>query len=198
MEDHRSWLNWRVFLLVLIPAFVHCSLASSHGVMKQQYCPYFGNRAPIPQSNLRNCTWYKENSCCYDDEISFAFGQLSPIPAADDKCITHLNYLYCYICAPDQNTFFFKSTLTVCEEFCDKLYQACGNARLKGEKLKEKYGSGKDFCESRRFKVAKMTSEGCFNYDPSSHNVNSGSERTSSCACITFSGGLFAYFILTI
>ena len=195
MEGRLFWLKWQVFFLISIPVFVHRSLASGHGVVKQQYCPYFGNRAPKPQSNLRNCTWYKDNSCCYDEEIAFAFGQLSSIPNAEAKCVTQLNYLYCYICAPDQNTFFFQSTLTVCEEFCDKLYQACGDARLKGEKMKEKYGSGKEFCERRRFKVAKMASKGCFNYDPSSDNVNSAGERTSWCGCLTFFGGLFALII---
>ena len=191
MKAHNL-ISWKM-LLLLIFSCIHCMLSSrsSHIETKQEYCPYFGNRAPKPQYDLRNCTWYKENSCCYNEEIAYAFSQLSPIPVADEKCTQHLNYLYCYICAPNQNTFLSKSTLTVCVSFCNRLYQACGSAFLKGERVKEKYQSGKEFCESRRFEVANDSSGGCFIFDPSNHNKISGAE-TSRRSCITFSAGLFA------
>ena len=40
------------------------------------YCSFFNNRAPSPQINLKNCTWYKENSCCLQAEIESTFSKV--------------------------------------------------------------------------------------------------------------------------
>ena len=40
------------------------------------YCSFFNNRAPSPQVNLKNCTWYKENSCCLQSEIESTFSRV--------------------------------------------------------------------------------------------------------------------------
>lgn len=40
------------------------------------YCSFFNNRAPSPQVNLKNCTWYKENSCCLQSEIESTFSKV--------------------------------------------------------------------------------------------------------------------------
>ena len=40
------------------------------------YCSFFNNRAPSPQINLKNCTWYKENSCCLQSEITSTFSKV--------------------------------------------------------------------------------------------------------------------------
>ena len=40
------------------------------------YCSFFNNRAPSPQINLKNCTWYKENSCCLQSEIESTFSKV--------------------------------------------------------------------------------------------------------------------------
>ena len=40
------------------------------------YCSFFNNRAPSPQINLKNCTWYKENSCCLQREIESTFSKV--------------------------------------------------------------------------------------------------------------------------
>ena len=143
-----------------------------------QYCPYFKNRGPSRQENLRNCSWYKENSCCHDEEIEFAFRQLSPLEGANGQCAQYMNYLYCYICAPNQNTFFKDFTLTVCEEFCDHIYNACQNAILKGRKLEHVYKSGQEFCKARRFKTDKEAHGKCFTYK-GKPNTKSASQQLS-------------------
>ncbi|KXJ28614.1 hypothetical protein AC249_AIPGENE17462 [Exaiptasia diaphana] len=131
------------------------SLASNS---MKNYCPYFKNRGPSKQ-DLTNCTWFKENSCCMNSELGHVFSSLKPIPSASKECIHYLNYLYCYICAPDQNTFFKRSTLYVCEEFCDRIYDSCGKAVLKGIEIQELYENGTEFCTARQFKTAKRAED---------------------------------------
>lgn len=46
------------------------------------YCSFFNNRAPSPQINLKNCTWYKENSCCLQSEIESTFSKVSDFRAS--------------------------------------------------------------------------------------------------------------------
>ncbi len=50
----------------------------------------------------------------------------------------------------------------MCLEFCDKLYDACRSATLKGSIIGKLYPDGSAFCESRRFQVA---AEHCFIFD---------------------------------
>lgn len=45
-------------------------------VQPLNYCSFFNNRAPSPQVNLKNCTWYKENSCCLQAEIESTFSKV--------------------------------------------------------------------------------------------------------------------------
>lgn len=45
-------------------------------VQPLNYCSFFNNRAPSPQANLKNCTWYKENSCCLQAEIESTFSKV--------------------------------------------------------------------------------------------------------------------------
>ena len=165
-----------------------------HSMSKEplQYCPYFNNRGPSRQDNLRNCSWYKDNSCCYDEEIDFAFRQLTPLSGASQDCSRYLNYLYCYICAPNQNTFFKEFTLTVCEEFCDLVYGACEGAQLKGRKIGNIYKNGKEFCRGRRFETDVQANGKCFTHE--SKKVNSSSQRivvTSACFVV----GLFTLYL---
>lgn len=157
-----------------------------------QYCPYFKNRGPSKQDNLRNCSWYSENSCCHDEEIDSAFRQLTPLVSASGDCNQHLNYLYCYICAPNQNTFFKDFTLTVCEEFCDRVYSACKNALLKGRKIRNVYKNGKEFCKGRRFETDKEANGRCFTF-VEKPGVKSIAERTAVNS-LSIMLGLFTIF----
>lgn len=157
----------------------------------RQYCPYFKNRGPSKQGHLKNCSWYKENSCCHDEEIDFAFRQLTPLVGASENCSQYLNYLYCYICAPNQNTFFKDFTLTVCEEFCDRVYGVCKNALLKGRKIRHAYRNGKEFCKGRRFETDKEANGRCFTFE--SKSVESISRRTAV-SSLSVMLGLFTIF----
>lgn len=170
----------KVFLLYLTTTTTNgdytYSLASDS---IKNYCPYFKNRGPSKQDDLKNCTWFKENSCCVNSEVEYVFRTLTPIPGASQDCIGYLNYLYCYICAPDQNTFFKRSTLYVCEEFCDQIYDSCRKAVLKGFQIQDLYANGTEFCEARLFKTKRKVEGGCYDYDPASRvALGSGSKVT--------------------
>ena len=130
-----------------------------------QYCSFFANRAPKIQLGLRNCTWFKENSCCAQKEIDAIFGKVKPLRGASPACQRYTNYLMCYICAPNQNTFYMLERLTVCEEFCDAWFQACQTAILKGSIIKQLYSNGSEFCSSRRFRTDSLYNKKCFFFD---------------------------------
>jgi len=49
------------------------------------YCSFFNNRAPSPQVNLKNCTWYKENSCCLQSEIESTFSKVKPLIGSSES-----------------------------------------------------------------------------------------------------------------
>ncbi|XP_078610757.1 uncharacterized protein LOC144881496 [Branchiostoma floridae x Branchiostoma japonicum] len=66
------------------------------------YCPFFDNRAPSAQPNLRNCSWYQSRSCCQQREIDIIFLATYPLSAASDECLKQLSFLYCYVCDPAQ------------------------------------------------------------------------------------------------
>lgn len=131
----------------------------------ENYCPYFKNRAPAPQPSLKNCTWYNENACCLQTELDLIFPQVLPLLGASDKCSRYTNFLMCYVCAPDQNLFYNDERLTVCEAFCDKWFAACGEAKLKGMKIKGLFKSGREFCQARKFSVGDTSGLNCFSYD---------------------------------
>lgn len=131
----------------------------------ENYCPYFKNRAPAPQPSLKNCTWYNENACCLQTELDLIFPEVLPLLGASDKCSRYTNFLMCYVCAPDQNLFYNDERLTVCEAFCDKWFAACGEAKLKGMKIKGLFKSGREFCQARKFSVGDTSGLNCFSYD---------------------------------
>ena len=131
-------------------------------VRELQFCSFFNNRAPTPQPGLKNCTWFKENSCCLQQEIEATFGRMKPLKGASLDCQKYVNYLMCYICAPSQNVFYSRERLTVCESFCDSWYDACSSAILKGSVIRDLYNDGREFCDSRSFEVSNT---GCFDFD---------------------------------
>lgn len=52
------------------------SIKSNQSIVSLNYCSFFNNRAPSPQINLKNCTWYNENSCCLQSEIESTFSKV--------------------------------------------------------------------------------------------------------------------------
>ena len=126
------------------------------------YCSFFNNRAPSPQVNLKNCTWYKENSCCLQSEIESTFSKVKSLIGSSELCQQYLNNLMCYICAPNQFRFYGKERLTVCVQFCNQMYDACAEAILKGYRINEIYSNGSEFCLSRRYNVEYKQKDNCF------------------------------------
>ena len=158
-------LNQRCTVMILYSLMWFCiHNAEANNSVVIQYCPYFQNRAPQPQPSLENCTWYKENACCLNEELSIVFSNLLPMVGANGECLKVLNYLYCYICSPDQNTFFGRDMLTVCEESCNLVYSKCKDALLKGVHLGELYTNGTDFCAARKFLTGKAKVGECFDF----------------------------------
>lgn len=149
-----------------------------------QFCSFFNNRAPSPQPYLRNCTWFKENSCCKQEEIDATFGTVKPLPGSSPDCQRYTNYLMCYICAPHQNVFYGEEKLTVCEEFCNAWYAACSSAILKGSVIGELYTNGKEFCLKRNFLCESVVNNRCFIFDPKLDRT-SGELRINSVWWIT-------------
>lgn len=95
-------------------------------------------------------------------EIKATFGKMKPLQGASVACQKYINYLMCYICSPDQFLFYKNERLTVCQGFCDKLYDACNSAILKGSVIRHLYANGREFCRSRRFQVNTVN---CFTFD---------------------------------
>ncbi|XP_065176817.1 voltage-dependent calcium channel subunit alpha-2/delta-1-like [Sycon ciliatum] len=136
-----------------------------------QFCSFFGNKSPSPQPGLRNCTWYKESSCCVNEEINSLFSQVR-IPAnSNGNCSNYITYLMCYVCDPRQSNFYAQERLTVCEDFCNDLLSACQDARLQGVRLGTRYGTnGSAYCADRRFQVSSRT-ESCFTLEESKRTL---------------------------
>jgi len=162
-----------------------------------QYCSFFNNRAPNAQPGLKNCTWFRPNSCCQQQEIEATFGRVKPLKGASMQCQLYTNYLMCYICAPGQNAFYQNEQLTVCESFCNKLYDACKTATMKGDMISDLYHNGEEFCRRRRFKVdASNTS--CFTFDQRMDTTNDSGRRQASSSWAVIIVSLIGYFFLPI
>ena len=151
-----------LILCALLSACIHNGESSDKVV--RQYCPYFQNRAPNPQPSLDNCTWYKDNACCLNEELAIVFSNLLPMAGANSKCVEVLNHLYCYVCSPDQSNFFNMGRLTVCEGSCNLVYSACSDALLKGVRLRKLYTNGTEFCATRKFFTAKAKTGQCYDF----------------------------------
>ena len=132
-----------------------------------QFCTFFNNRAPEVQPDLKNCTWFRDNSCCRQIEIDVTFRKMKSLPGASEQCLRSINYLMCYICSPDQHRFYLQQGLTVCEEFCDNILEHCSTAMLKGRKIGDLYSTGREFCISRRLYVERLDTGRCFNFNKS-------------------------------
>ena len=165
------WTNKMIVAIVTKETYVSliCILFCVHNGessqnLQPQYCPYFQNRAPSPQPSLDNCTWYKEKACCLNEELAIIFSNLLPMAGADAKCLKALNHLYCYVCSPEQSSFFTRDMLTVCEESCDVVHAMCANALLKGVPWRDLYSNGTEFCTARKFYVEKSATGRCFDF----------------------------------
>ena len=154
---------------------------------QKQFCTFFDNRAPKAQSNLKNCTWYKGNSCCRQVEIDASFSQMQPLIGASELCQRYTNYLMCYICDPYQYTFYIWRRLTVCEEFCNAFLDSCKDAILKGSKIRDIYSTGTEFCESRRYTVKARESGQCFYFESSFEEtlMKSQNQQSNSATTVT-------------
>ncbi|KAK6169177.1 hypothetical protein SNE40_020276 [Patella caerulea] len=157
--------SFALSLFIAILTFGLCCSLSPVKNNELQYCSFFDNRAPEAEPNLKNCTWFKDNSCCRQAEISATFGRVKPLRGASPSCQRYTNYLMCYICSPYQYLFYFRESLTVCEEFCDAWYDACKTAISKGSVIQELFVDGESYCKSQRFNVDKHINGRCFNFD---------------------------------
>ena len=157
-------LNLSCIGIILLHVF---AISTTAECASQHYCPYFKNRAPSPQINLENCTWFRENSCCLNHELNEIFSAITtPLKASSPACWKYTNYLMCYVCAPNQDIFYEDEKLTVCEEFCDRWYSSCKDGLWKGFVVRNLYKSGAEFCRARKFIVAEKNDlhKGCYTF----------------------------------
>lgn len=181
---------------LVLAVFAAISLVSCSDLVKvmeanlepaeEPYCSFFQNRAPTPQPNLKNCTWYSKKSCCLQQEIDTSFATMKPLIGSSPECLLYINYLMCYICAPSQNTFYMGRNLTVCKEFCDRLYSACQFATLKGSIIGKSYSNGTEFCTRRRFLVSTDSTK-CFSH--------TGPVTVSHANMLTIHSGLLVFIL---
>ena len=168
-----------IHLLVLIST-VHIARG------QQSFCSYFGNKSPSPQPGLANCTWYRDSSCCVNEEITSLFTQVEVPDRANGRCRNYINYLMCYVCDPRQNVFYDQERLTVCADFCDDLLSACSDAVLKGDRLGTRYGTnGTAYCLDRRFQVSSQ-SESCFTLEASKRTLKAPGSRPVSSVLLVY------------
>ncbi|XP_052791192.1 uncharacterized protein LOC128225176 [Mya arenaria] len=181
-NDIKCVVRDLIFTVLLCGTLFVCPCDGNHGVSVMEivpldFCSFFNNRAPSPQPNLRNCTWFKKNSCCTQEEIDATFGTVKPLPGSTPECQRYTNYLMCYICAPFQNKFYRQEKLTVCEEFCNAWYAACSSAILKGSVIGRLYTNGREFCEKRNYQCEPMESQNCFTFDSALDNTSGASQN---------------------
>lgn len=135
--------------------FVHILLLGlAATIARASFCSYFGNREPGQEPRLMRCGGYRGNSCCQPDEEDIGFN-VDPIFNGDEgsNCQGTVDALRCWICHPEQNTFYRNETLTVCESMCNRLLGDCGGARWRDGRVHDYYRTGFDLCKEMGFNV---------------------------------------------
>ncbi|CAF4713937.1 unnamed protein product, partial [Rotaria sp. Silwood2] len=162
---HRIYLF--IFLLSSVLTLNNSfAITSSISSESTPYCSFFSNRAPSPQPALTNCTWFKKNSCCHDNEVRLIFSQVRPLIGSSSECTRFINVLMCYVCSPLQHVFYRSERLHVCLSYCNRMYKACATALMKGIPVGKLYANGREFCLSRRFEINDIyNSSSCFSDD---------------------------------
>ena len=84
MKDLNDCLWCQFIVAVLLVLICVCDGVSAKS--DTAFCSFFNNRAPWPQPDLRNCTWFKTNSCCKQEEIDATFGTVKPLPGSTPEC----------------------------------------------------------------------------------------------------------------
>ncbi|KAL4240041.1 hypothetical protein ACF0H5_000836 [Mactra antiquata] len=78
---------WNMLSLLAALFCMFVSKCNGDGVIQSlDFCSFFNNRSPSPQTNLRNCTWFMKNSCCKQEEIDATFGTVKPLPGSSPQC----------------------------------------------------------------------------------------------------------------
>ncbi|CAF3700943.1 unnamed protein product [Rotaria socialis] len=155
----------------LLPTFVLTSLDVSNTVSSLSskpvpYCSFFSNRVPSSQPALTNCTWFKENSCCRENEVHLIFSQVRPLIGSSAECTRFFNTLMCYVCSPLKYDFYRNERLHICLSYCDRMCKACATALMKGISVGKLYANGREFCLSRRFETNDIDNSSlCFSDD---------------------------------
>ena len=186
MDDFNvTWIT--AFILNVLIVMCECERNNT-----RQFCSFFNNRKPSPEPSLLNCTWFKENSCCKQEEIDAIFGTVKPLPGSSRQCQRYTNFLMCYVCAPYQNIFYTHENLTVCEEFCNAWYRACESAIMKGSKIGYLFTSGKDFCLSRSFLTDTLINKKCFIVD---YNLDLNTGYLHATSNLTYISTILVYFV---
>ena len=180
--------KWRIFKIISIfvislglVSVTRCQILLTENLEYDtdvQFCSFFGKRSPQSEKALKECTWYKNNSCCREYERHSYFQGNAKILSEDfnkskltPECFKHFGYLMCYVCAPNQKVFFKSGRLSVCSRSCDLLYDKCKTSYIDIFGTVEKlYSNGKQLCESRKFIVSD---ESCFLLDPASFVISS-------------------------
>ncbi|XP_065890364.1 riboflavin-binding protein-like [Dysidea avara] len=157
----------------LVVVLFLCLATGIRAQVSLNVCPLYGLNRTIqfgrddPQQQLKECfPFYQDGSCCkrYEEQAVFGRFQELRFSGGSDRCDLFMNYLMCHICSPDQASWYSAETqqVTICGQFCNRLWDSCGNARLGYRRFRDLYSSGRDFCQSQNFDVQQTN---CFNFD---------------------------------
>ena len=155
-------------------------------IANASFCSYFGNREPGYEPDLMRCGDYRDNSCCQPDEENIGF-DVDPIFHGEEgtDCQAIVDMLRCWICHPQQNTFYKNEILTLCEGMCSRLLDRCGRALWRDGRVSDYYSNGTALCKEMGFNIANTD---CF-------TAGFGARNTASKLATLIT--LFAGFLLT-
>ena len=126
-------------------------------------------RHPGRQADLPNCSWYSEATCCTSDD-ALRVSQQDPelrLLGMTRGCRDLLHQFQCSICSPRQADIFRAEqiggfsvpALGVCSDFCSRLYDRCGSARIvvaagrPAERVDLTFRDGLQFCRAQGLRV---------------------------------------------
>jgi hypothetical protein len=64
------------------------------------------------------------------------------------------------------------------------MYQECGDAVLKGSRIKEIYLNGEQFCKGRRYDIGDLNKDNCFHYKIELLTVSKATYQRRTFGCV--------------
>ena len=138
------------------------------------------------KNNMADCGWYSGSTCCTTSQTQQIKNQWDGITGGSNQtipqyirnlalsqCLDLMHFFICSPCSPQQATFFkptvlvIKGSITLCTNYCDSLYKACGAAIYNGQPVTTQFKTSSDFCTTALSAASDVpvvvSSQNCFN-----------------------------------